>query len=171
MTDDERYPGFREFVAARSAALLRTAFLLTGDAHAAEDLLQDALVRTAGRWRRVVAGGDPEPYVRRVLYTAHVSSWRRHRGREVSQPVPDSGTRSDVAAEAAGRIAMADALAALTPKQRAVIVLRYYEDLTERQTADLLGVSVSTVKAQASDALARLRLQPGHAAVPRGAPR
>jgi RNA polymerase sigma-70 factor (sigma-E family) len=158
--DDDRYPGFRAFVAARSVALSRTAFLLTGDSHAAEDLLQEALARVAGRWRRVIAGGDPEPYVRRVIYTVHVSRWRRQRGRELPGDVPDRSGRADLAEQSAGRLTVRSALDELTPKQRAVIVLRYYDDLTERETAALLGVSVSTVKAQTADALARLRKRP-----------
>jgi RNA polymerase sigma-70 factor (sigma-E family) len=158
--DEERYPGFRAFVAARSSALARTAFLLTGDAQAAEDLLQEALARVAGRWRRVVAGGDPEPYVRRVIYTVHVSRWRKHRGREWSGAVPDGPVGPDLAELSAGRLTVRSALDDLTPKQRAVIVLRFYEDLTERQAADVLGVSISTVKAQTVDALIRLRRHP-----------
>lgn len=160
MGDDERYPGFRAFVAARSPALSRTAFLLTGDRHAAEDLLQEALARVAGRWRRVVAGGDPEPYVRRVIYTVHVSRWRQHRGRESTAAVPDGPGDHDLAEQSTGRLMLHSALDELTSKQRAVIVLRFYEDLTERQTADVLGVSISTVKGQTADALVRLRKHP-----------
>ena len=145
MREDERYPGFREFVAARSGALSRTAFLLTGETHAAEDLLQEALARVASRWRRIVAGGDPEPYVRRVIYTVHVSRWRRHRGREVSGIGPDRSTGVDLADRSAARLTVGSALDRLTAKQRAV-----------------LGVSISTVKAQTADALARLRQHPEH---------
>lgn len=148
-----RYPGFHEFVAARSAALSRTAYLLTGDPHAAEDLVQESLARVTGRWRSIVAKGDPEPYVRRVLYTVYVSGWRRQRRQPLSRPV----VGPDEAETTTRRLALRAALDRLTPKQRAVLVLRYYEDLTERQAAEVLGVSVSTVKSQSADALARLR--------------
>ena len=152
--DDQRYPGFHEFVAARSAALSRTAYLLTGDPHAAEDLVQESLARVVGRWRSIAAKGDPEPYVRRVLYTVHVSRWRHVRRHPVTPP-PRSG--ADEAETATRRLALRAALDRLTPKQRAVLVLRYYEDLTERQAAEVLGVSLSTVKSQTADALAKLR--------------
>lgn len=150
--------GFRAFVTARSGALARTAYLLTGDRHLAEDLLQEALGRTAGRWDRLVAGGDPEPYVRRILYTCAVDGWRRRRPVEVlgaapvELPVPDGSDAVD------RRVVLRDALARLTPHQRAVLVLRFYEDRTEVQTADLLACSVSTVKSQTRHALARLRV-------------
>jgi RNA polymerase sigma-70 factor (sigma-E family) len=149
----ESFPGFREFVAARSRALSRTAYLLTGDPHSAEDLLQEALTRVASRWRRVVASGDPEAYVRRVLYTTHVSWWRRRRhGEPSNREVVVDQTES-----ATARVVLTAALAQLTPKQRAVLVLRYYEDLPDSATASILGVSVSTVKSQTRYALARLR--------------
>ena len=151
---DDRYPGFHDFVAARSVALVRTAYLLTGNQHAAEDLVQEALSRVVVRWRSIVAKGDPEPYVRRVLYTVHVSRWRHLRAQPVAQP-PRSGL--DEAEDATWRIALGQALDRLTPKQRAVLVLRYFEDLTERQTAAVLGVSVSTVKSQTAQALLRMR--------------
>ena len=143
---------FEQFVAARSAALLRTAYLLTGNHHDAEDLVQIALVKAVPAWARIQ--DDPEPYVRRILVRENISRWRRRRWREVHVPdVPDAGHGED----GTDRLALARALASLAPRQRAVIVLRYYEDLTERETAELLGVSVGTVKSQARDALARLR--------------
>lgn len=146
--------GFEEWVAARRPALMRTAFLLSGDAHDAEDLVQTALVKVVPHWARVAS--DPEPYVRRALVTTNVSRWRRRRWREVhTEAVPDE---PGVAPATDERLEMGRALAQLAPGQRAVVVLRYYEDLTERQTAELLGVSVGTVKSQARDALARLRL-------------
>jgi RNA polymerase sigma-70 factor (sigma-E family) len=150
----DRYPGFHEFVAARSAALVRTAYLLTGNQHAAEDLVQEALSRVVIRWRAIVAKGDPEPYVRRVLYTVHVSRWRHLRAHPEVRP-PESGL--DEAEAATARVVLGNALDRLTPKQRAVLVLRYYEDLTERQTAAVLGISVSTVKSHAAQALLRMR--------------
>lgn len=154
---DATQAGFTAFVGARSAALGRTALLLTGDRQLAEDLLQEALARTAARWERVVAGGDPEPYVRRILYTCAVDGWRRRRVREVLGPVPEAtGAHDGDAAER--RIVLRDALARLTPRQRAVLVLRFYEDATEVQAAELLGCSVSTVKSQTRHALGRLRV-------------
>jgi RNA polymerase sigma-70 factor (sigma-E family) len=140
--------------------LSRTAFLLTGDQHVAEDLLQESLARVAARWRRIVAGGDPEPYVRRVIYTVHVSRWRKHRGRESVDGVPDRATGVDLAEHSTRRLTVSSALDHLTAKQRAVVVLRFYDDLTERETAAVLGVSISTVKAQTADALARMREHP-----------
>ncbi|WP_028635840.1 SigE family RNA polymerase sigma factor [Nocardioides sp. URHA0032] len=143
---------FEEYVAARRAALLRTAYLLTGHREDAEDLVQVALVKVVPTWSRIA--DDPEPYVRKVLVHESVSRWRRRRWREVhTDQVPDA----PVEAPAADRIALQRALARLAPRQRAVIVLRYYEDLTEAETARVLGVSVGTVKSQARDALARLR--------------
>ena len=131
--------------------------MLTGDAHAADDLLQEALTRVAGRWRRVAASGDPEAYVRRVLYTTHVSWWRRRRSQTALVSGGEEPRRVDEAEGATQRLLLESALTQLTSKQRAVLVLRYYEDLTEASTAALLGVSVSTVKSQAAHALARLR--------------
>lgn len=152
---DASEESFRTFVSARLPALNRAAWLLTGDAHLAEDLVQTALAKTASRWERVVAGGDPEPYVRRILYTEHVSWWRRRKLAEVSQgDLPDS---PQAGVDVPLRVTMMDALARLTPKQRAVLLLRYYEDLSESQAADLLGVSVGTVRSQTRHALNRLR--------------
>ena len=157
---------FRAFVAARSPALARAAYLLTGDRHLAEDLLQTALLETAMRWRRVSVKGDPEPYVRRVLYTRHISWWRRHRhdamphgpGQAVQNGPGEGGPDGDAVADGvARRLTVEQALARLTAKQRAVLVLRYFEDLTEVQAAAVLGCSPGTVKSQTRDALRRLR--------------
>ncbi|MFG2039936.1 SigE family RNA polymerase sigma factor [Dactylosporangium sp. NPDC048998] len=153
---------FEVFVRARSAALARTAYLLTGDRQLAEDLLQDALARVAGRWASVARLGDPEPYVRRVLYTCAVDGWRRHvRRRRVEQTAteqrPELRGADDDAETVTRRLVLRDALARLTHRQRAVLVLRFYEDLTESQAADVLGCSVNTVKSQTRHALARLR--------------
>lgn len=150
---------FRAFVVARRPALLRTAWLLTGSRDDAEDLVQTALVRTARHWSRVLAAGDPEPYVRRVLVTAHVSAWRSASRRVPTAALPDgaidaAGPRP---ADPEDRLVLAAALARLTPRQRAVLVLRFYEDLTETQTAQALGIGVGTVKSQTRHALARLR--------------
>jgi RNA polymerase sigma-70 factor (sigma-E family) len=143
---------FEQYVAARRGALLRTAYLLTGDAHDAEDLVQVALVKVVPRWARIA--DDPEAYVRKVLVHESVSRWRRRRWREVhTDRLPDAATEGP----SAERVALQQALVRLPPRQRAVIVLRYYDDLTEAETARLLGIAVGTVKSQARDALVRLR--------------
>jgi RNA polymerase sigma-70 factor (sigma-E family) len=148
---------FRAYVAARLAGLSRVAFVLTGDWHAAEDLVQVTLVRVAQHWERVQAGGDPDPYVRQVLHRQHISQWRRRwRLVDLHAHVPERQA-PDTTAWTARAIVVRQALALLTRKQRAVLVLRYYEDLTEVEAAAALGCSVSTVKSQTRDALARLR--------------
>ena len=145
--------GFEEFVAARRQALLRTAYLLTGSHDDAEDLVQVALVKTVPHWSRIA--DHPEPYVRTVLARESVSRWRRRRWREVSTAtLPE---RHAPETDPTDREALRVALTTLAPRQRAVIVLRYFEDLTERQTAEALGIGVGTVKSQTRDALARLR--------------
>ena len=154
---------FEAFVRARSHALARTAYLLTGDRHLAEDLLQDTLIRAAERWRSVVRGGEPEPYVRRILYTRAIDGWRRRRRHGTSQSIggdaaPELRAPGDDAETIERRIVLRDALARLTPRQRAVLVLRFYEDRTETQTAEVLGCSVNTVKSQTRHALERLRV-------------
>jgi RNA polymerase sigma-70 factor (sigma-E family) len=152
----DRFTGFREFVRARGPALSRTAFLLTGDHQLAEDLVQTALTRTVPHWRRVVAGGDPEAYVRQVMVNERTAWWRRRRYdviatvRELPSPVDEADRTTE-------RVALLAALARLAPRQRAVIVLRFYEDLSVEQTAHALGCSPGTVKSTTSDALARLR--------------
>lgn len=143
---------FREFVHARSAALSRTAYLLTGDAHLAEDLVQTALFKAAKAWHRIE--GDPEPYVRRILYTQNVSWWRQRRFTEQTLGSYDAPTAS---ADPELRLTLEQALARLTLKQRTVLVLRYFEDLTEVQTAATLGISAGTVKSTTRHALSRLR--------------
>jgi RNA polymerase sigma-70 factor (sigma-E family) len=158
----EGFAGFREFVQARGPALTRTAFLLTGDRAAAEDLVQAALVKAAVRWRRLVAGGDPEAYLRRIMINEQISGWRRRGRHEVAMPDPPDPGHPDPAEATARRLDLASALARLAPRQRAVIVLRFYEDLSEADTAALLGCAIGTVKSQTADALARLRrLLPG----------
>jgi RNA polymerase sigma-70 factor (sigma-E family) len=152
---DEVEESFRAYVAARLPALKRTAWLLVGDVHLAEDLVQTALSQAAMRWERIVARGDPEPYIRRILYNEHVSWWRRRRLTEVlDATVADRPTQ---AVDVPTRVTMRQALARLTPKQRAVLVLRYYEDLSESQVAQLLNVTVGTVRSQTRSALDRLK--------------
>ena len=143
---------FEEYVAARRGALLRTAYLLTGSHEDAEDLVQVALIKAVPHWRRIA--DHPEPYVRKILAHESVSRWRRRRWREVST---DELPETSVEGPSDDRLELRQALARLPPRQRAVIVLRYYEDLTEKETAATLGISVGTVKSQARDALARLR--------------
>lgn len=145
--------GFTEYVAARQAGLLRTAYLLTGHRQDAEDLVQQALVKVVPHWHRI--DGDPDPYVRRVLVRENVSRWRRRRWREVlGHESADPGTSEDPS----GRLDLQRALAALAPRQRAVVVLRFLEDRSVAETADALGVAEGTVKSQTADALARLRV-------------
>jgi RNA polymerase sigma-70 factor (sigma-E family) len=147
--------GFNEFVTARSAALARTAFLLTGDRQHAEELVQTALTAAAERWTRL---DDPERYVRRVLYTRAVSWWRVRRRRRAEVLVDAPPERGAVSRDDPDlRVVLSQALARLTPKQRAVLVLRFYEDRSESETAELLGVGLGTVKSQTRDALRRLR--------------
>ncbi|MDP9864796.1 MULTISPECIES: SigE family RNA polymerase sigma factor [Streptosporangium] len=150
-----RYDGFHEFVHARQQSLMRTAYLLTGDAHLAEDLLQSVLIKVAGHWPKLLRHGNPEAYTRKALVNQHIS-WRRRTTRELpSADPPERGHSHDDST--VNRIVLRQALGRLTPRQRAVIVLRFYEDRTERETADLLGCSLGTVKSQTHHALGRLR--------------
>lgn len=150
------YSDFEEFVVARRDALLRTAYLLTGDHHDAEDLVQSALIKVVPKWARIQ--DRPEAYVRRVLARESVNRWRHRRWREVTTDVVPETTRSD----STDRVALLEDLRRLSPRQRAVLVLRYFDDLTEVDTAAALGISVGTVKSHAREALALLRnQQPG----------
>ena len=146
---------FDDFVAARSRALLRTAYLLTHDHALAEDLLQTSLTKAWFAWRRIE--GDPEPYVRKILVNTYASWWRRKwTGEHPTDDLPEHAA-AEPGAEATD---LWQAMVRLPRRQRAVVVLRYFEDLTEAQTADLLGCSVGTVKSQCSKALAKLRIDP-----------
>jgi RNA polymerase sigma-70 factor (sigma-E family) len=144
---------FDAFVVACSPRLARTAYLLVHDRQLAEDLLQTALTKAWFAWRRIE--GNPEPYVRRVMVTTAVSWWRRRWVREVpsdwlpERAAPGSEVPDQDLWQALGRLPI---------RQRAVVVLRFYEDLTEADTADLLRCSVGTVKSQCSKALAKLRI-------------
>jgi RNA polymerase sigma-70 factor (sigma-E family) len=152
---------FAQFVAVRERALQRSAWLLTGDWGLAEDLVQTALARSWPRWERINRRDDPEVYVRRVMInTWRTWSRRRWRGEKASPAVADAVAGGDVAAEVAMRMALRDALTALTGRQRAVLVLRVYDDLPEAQVAQMLNCSVGTVKSAMSRALARLREDP-----------
>jgi RNA polymerase sigma-70 factor (sigma-E family) len=142
---------FDTFVRARHAALLRYGMVLTGDPHSAADLVQDALERTGLAWSRVQQQGDPEGYVRRVMANRNISQWRRLR-RERLVDVPPERVHEDRPADDV----MWGVLATLPRRQRTVLVLRYYEDLSEAEIARVLGCSPGTVKSQASRALRTL---------------
>jgi len=148
---------FADYVRARQHQLLRAAYLVCGDEHLAQDLLQGALIKLALHWPKV-KDEYPDAFVRKILYRDAISAWRKRR-REVVDGEPSLAliTTSEDVDEREQRIDLLRALNQLPPRQRAVIVLRYFEDRTERDTADALGVSVGTVKSQAHDALQRLR--------------
>ena len=149
---------FTDFVAHRQRALLRSVYLIVGNLQVAEDLLQEALIRLAVRWERV-ADGNPEAYLRRMLYR-DVISWRARR--RLRREADTAWTRErqiivDESGASADRVALEAALRRLSHRQRAVVVLRYHEDLTEIQVAEILGISPGTVKSYAHTALKRLR--------------
>jgi RNA polymerase sigma-70 factor (sigma-E family) len=154
---DAEAEGFAQFVQARQRALQRTAWLLTGDWAVAEDLVQTALVR----WERIRRRDDPEIYVRRAMVNTWVS-WRRRRwwGERPSETLPDTQAAGDMAAEVTVRIAVQGALKSLTARQRAVLVLRVFDDLPEAQVAHVLGCAIGTVKSTMAQAAAKLREDP-----------
>src|SRR5262245_36111140 len=152
----DREVELREFVSARGAALSRAAYLLTGDHQAAEDLVQDTYVVLVRRWQKS-GTVDPDAYVRRILYSRFIDGWRRRRLTEVPTGSPPAAAAGDATTSVDARLTLRDALVRLTPRQRAVLVLRFYEDLTEVQAAAALGVSANTVKSQTRLALQRLR--------------
>ena len=150
--------GFSEFVATRQRGLLRAAWLLTGDWAAAEDLVQTALVRAWPHWRRLTDEAAAEAYVRRVMLNSYLSARRRRwRGETPTAALPE---RPAPESDADLRGALVDAVRRLPRRQRAVVVLRFFDDLTEAQAASVLGCSVGTVKSQTSKALAGLRRDP-----------
>ncbi len=153
--DIDSRAGFVAFVQARQHRLLRSAFLVCGDHHRAEDLLQEALVKLALRWTQV-RDGDPEAFLRTVMYRDAVSWWRRRRREDLTGDLPERAGTDDVGA-VSDRLVFERALARLTVRQRAVLVLRFFDDLTEARTAEVLGVSIGTVKSQTNAALKRLR--------------
>jgi RNA polymerase sigma-70 factor (sigma-E family) len=148
--DDER---FVTFVTERSSALLSYAHRLTGQPHDAEDLLQDVLIRCAAAWPRILQQDDPEGYVRRALARGAINRWRRG-WRELPRAEPGHGSVDDDLAQSEPVWA---AVKALPPRQRAVVVLRYYEGLSEAEIAAVLRIRPGTVKSQASRALSTLR--------------
>lgn len=149
---------FETFVATRSRPLLKAAWLLTGDWQLAEDLLQTALAKAYLAWGRIQGGGTEDAYVRRVLMTTYVTWWRRHwRGEQPTDLVFEVQDLEDSYGGVDLRHVVMAALAQLPRRQRAVVVLRYYCDLSEADTADSLSCSVGTVKSQAAKGLAKLR--------------
>ncbi|MFC6422352.1 SigE family RNA polymerase sigma factor [Ornithinimicrobium tianjinense] len=148
-------PAYSEFVHARRGSLLRAAYLLCGDAALAEDLVQEALIALAERWESV---DHPDAFVRRVIYRRRVSWWRRSRRETTTAFLPDPGVDdgSDVRARDAE---VHDVLRLLPPRQRAALVLRYFEDLTEAQTAQVMGVATGTVKSLSHQAVTRMRAE------------
>jgi RNA polymerase sigma-70 factor (sigma-E family) len=148
--------GFREFVTVRYGELLRTAYLLTGGRQSAEDLLQNALVRVMRRWSRI---DDPMAYLHRTMVNQLISGWRRlgWSRERLTAIVPEQAVDPGTADTLADRDRLLSALATLPAQMRAVLVLRYWEDLSEAQTADVLGCSKGSVKSQASRGLSRLR--------------
>jgi RNA polymerase sigma-70 factor (sigma-E family) len=151
-------PDFDHFVLTRSPRLLRTAYLLTRDWATAEDLLQTALANAWFAWGRIDA--DPEPYVRKILVNTYTSWWRRRwNGEQPTAELPEPlGSTRDPHEAIDTHDELWQALGRLPRRQRAVLVLRYFEDLTEAEIADVLQCSAGTVKSQASRALAKLRL-------------
>jgi RNA polymerase sigma-70 factor (sigma-E family) len=149
--DSPTRPDFASYMGARLPHLIKFGCALTADEHAAADLVQDALERALLQWSRIQ--GDPEPYVRRIMVNRSISIWRKF-GRErvtdhvPEQPVEDSGYDE----------ALFAALRLLPPRQRAIIALRYLEDLTEAEVAQVLGCAVGTVKSQSNSAIAKLRI-------------
>ncbi|BCJ29843.1 SigE family RNA polymerase sigma factor [Actinocatenispora sera] len=152
---------FEEYVRARGAALVRFAHLLTGDRRLAEDLTQEALARAYVRWRHIVRNDAPDEYVRRCVINARASWWRRRSNRERPAEVETGGGGYESVAGPEARAAERDALwreiIRLPRQQRAVVVLRYYEDLDDARIAKILNCSAVTVRTHAMRALAALR--------------
>lgn len=149
---------FEVFVRSRASTFARVAFLMTGDVHLADELLQETLIRAAQRWERITRNdADPEPYVRRIMTTRSIDLWRQRRRAVDSEVADDQRLASHPSVDnSVDGLVLREALMRLTPRQRAVLVLRYFWDLTEVETAVAMGCSVSTVKSQARHAIARL---------------
>jgi RNA polymerase sigma-70 factor (sigma-E family) len=146
---------FEEWARTRTRPLLRTAYLLTGTQHGAEDLVQSALEKVLLAWGRIRE--DPDAYARTVLHREHAGSWRKRRLIEVGSDVGDEPRSADHAGRVDDQLVLQSALARLARRQRAVIVLRFYEDRTEAEVAEILGCSIGTVKSQTHKALRTLR--------------
>ncbi len=153
---------FADFVAARSGALHRAAYLMVGDVGLAQDLVQEALTKTYVAWPRLRDPANAEAYTRKAITTTAISWFRKKSwyGERPADQVPESADAGHADAVAV-RTSLMQALAQLPPRQRAVVVLRYYEDLTEAQTAAVLGCAVGTVKSQGAAALDKLRARMG----------
>lgn len=154
---------FSEFMHARWGALFRTAYLLAGSRAEAEDLLQDALAKTCVRWRRIRDKNAADAYVRRIMVRDAGRSWRRKRQERPSGELPESGHDGGIASREA-QLDLWTHVQGLPPRMRAVLVLRYYEDLSEADTAHELGCSLGSVKSQAHHAIKRLRAAMGDSA-------
>ncbi|MFD0743546.1 SigE family RNA polymerase sigma factor [Phytohabitans flavus] len=154
---------FEEYVLTRGPALVRLARLLVGDPHRAEDLVQDVLAKAYPRWARISRADQPDLYLRRMLVNARNSWWRRPSNREVASPAVADRARPDATEAAGDRDAMWRLVATLPERQRAVLVLRYYEDLDDQTIAEILGCSPVTVRTHAMRALASLRERVGAA--------
>ena len=162
---------FEEYVLARGPALVRLARLLVGDPHQADDLAQDALARVYPRWRHIARSDRPDVYVRRVLVNLNHSWWRRRGRREVSVAEPaERRSIADAQHVTVERDAMWPLVAALPPRQRDTLVLRYYEDLDDVTIAEILGCSPVTVRTHAMRGLAALRVRLAPARVEENAP-
>ncbi|WP_316528483.1 SigE family RNA polymerase sigma factor [Kitasatospora brasiliensis] len=157
-----READFEAFAATRWRRLVRTAYLLTGDHHEAEDVVQATFAKVFRNWSRISRLDEPDAYVHRALVNNNLSRHRRRRVRQLLVPVlPDRAHGADGGQrEVEERSALLQALAELPQRQRAVVVLRYWEDMSERQVADVLGCSPGNVKSQASRGLAKLRGHP-----------
>ncbi len=161
MTDRARRD-FPEFVAARGGALQRAAYLMVGDVTLAQDLVQEALTKTYVSWARLRDSANAEAYTRKVITTTALS-WFRRKGwyaERATEMLPERPTPAHDEAVATSTL-LWDCLAELPPRQRVAVVLRYYEDLTEAQTAEAMGCAVGTVKSQVSAALTKLRARLG----------
>jgi RNA polymerase sigma-70 factor (sigma-E family) len=159
-------PRFREFVANRQQSLLRTAYLLTGDWGTAEDLVQTALTKTYLARHRIRDVAAIEGYVRAAMVTTSTSWWRRRwHGERPTDALPERATGRDSTAAYDDRDELWQHVRRLPPRQRAVLVLRFYEDLSEADTAQLLGISVGTVKSQTSRSTQALRASLGEAGI------
>ncbi|MDP2775686.1 MAG: SigE family RNA polymerase sigma factor [Nocardioides sp.] len=158
MAQQDTETDFREWVAASRGRLRRTAYLLSGDWHLADDLVQEALTRAYAVWPRVIRGGRPDAYVRKVLLNLYLDHRRRPARREAAWADPPDGPAATSGAESLGeRERVLSALREVAPGQRAVLVLRFWEDLSVEQTAHALGVSIGNVKSQTSRGLETLR--------------
>ncbi|TDV56606.1 SigE family RNA polymerase sigma factor [Actinophytocola oryzae] len=161
MGDSDDPPDFQSWVGAHGDALMRFAYLVTGDHDRAADAVQDALVAVCQRWQRIVARGSPDAYLRRCVVNADTSRWRRFLRMERLEPDPTLFAEPGTGVDTAGRVVLEDAMWSLClrlpARQRAAIVLRYYEDYADAEIAAVLDCSVSTVRSQIHRGLATLR--------------